>query len=314
MVRASISKASGEVSGPSTILSQKRQRSDDKRKGVCTEDSILSTTLLDLNILDCPICFEALKIPIFQCDNGHIACSSCCPKLKNKCPSCALPVGHIRNRVMETVLESIVVLCRNTIRGCNKKFSYGKESNHEKECVFSSSCSCPVRDCNYTGWYRGIYYHGLFSHDHTKIDYGFSFTVQMNISDKMIIKREETETLLFVVQCFKEPNGVYVTVSCIAPSVPEMAQFSYELSYTTADGYTLNFKSPEVKRVLKVSFETPQENFMLIPNTLLRDVNKVLEVSSQILKDKFMFVLHCLLRGKLLEMKIGIGLKVRSGS
>ncbi|KAF7833421.1 TRAF-like protein [Senna tora] len=36
------------------------------------------------NLLDCPICFEPLKAPIFKCLNGHIACSSCLTKLKKK--------------------------------------------------------------------------------------------------------------------------------------------------------------------------------------------------------------------------------------
>ncbi|CAA7055663.1 unnamed protein product [Microthlaspi erraticum] len=40
--------------------------SGDGAKRLCTEDKRLSTTLFNLNILDCPICCEALTIPIFQ--------------------------------------------------------------------------------------------------------------------------------------------------------------------------------------------------------------------------------------------------------
>ncbi|KAL0641601.1 hypothetical protein Bca4012_103239 [Brassica carinata] len=52
---------SGEKDGASSILSQKRKRSSKS-----SPDKRLSPALLDLNVLDCPICFEAFTIPIFQ--------------------------------------------------------------------------------------------------------------------------------------------------------------------------------------------------------------------------------------------------------
>ncbi|XP_020872352.1 E3 ubiquitin-protein ligase SINA-like 7 isoform X4 [Arabidopsis lyrata subsp. lyrata] len=232
MVGAAISESSGEGIGSNSILSQKRQlSSSDGAKRDAKKRSIM---LMELEILDCPICYEAFTIPIFQCDNGHLACSSCCPKLNNKCPACASPVGHNRCRAMESVLESILVPCPNAKLGCTKKFSYGKESTHEKECIFSQ-CSCPALDCNYTCSYKDLYRHYHTTH----------------------------------LECFQEPYGVYVTVSCIAPSAPEVGNFSYDLSYTV-DGQTMTYKSPKMKMILEVSFQTPQENFMLIPNNLLR--------------------------------------------
>ncbi|CAA7055665.1 unnamed protein product [Microthlaspi erraticum] len=227
-----------------------------------------------LDILDCPICFEALTIPIFQCENGHIVCSSCCPKLSNTCPSCTLPIGHIRNRAMETVVEPTFVRCRNAKIGCKKKFTYGKESEHEKkECNFSP-CSCPVQGCDYTGSVDNLEHHYVSKHKKIwKDDWftdGCSFTVLMNTGDKMCIAREASTRFLFPVQCFRKPYGVYVTVSCIAPPYPEAKRFSYDVSYTTEDGHTVVYKSPEVKRVLEVSYETPQDNFLFIPHTLLR--------------------------------------------
>ncbi|CAL9224523.1 unnamed protein product [Arabidopsis halleri] len=228
-----------------------------------------SATLLDLDILDCPVCCEALATPIFQCDNGHLACSSCCPKLRNKCPSCAFPVGHNRCRAMESILESTLVPCPNEMFGCTKTCFYGKESAHEKECIFSQ-CSCPSLNCDYTGSYKDLYAHYELTHSKYSwsIKCGIPYTAVMFISNKILIKRVHESKLLFAVQCFRKPCGVYVTVSCIAPSAPEVGQFSYRLSYTK-DGQTVIYESPEVKKVRKVSFETPQENFMLIPHNLL---------------------------------------------
>ncbi|ESQ47279.1 hypothetical protein EUTSA_v10027852mg [Eutrema salsugineum] len=280
MVEAPISEASGEDNRSSSILSQKRQRCSsispgDGAKKSCREDKRLSATLFDLNILDCPVCFEALTIPIFQCDNGHLACSSCCAKLSDKCPSCASPIGHIRCRAMESVLESTLILCPNAKLGCTKKVSYGKVSTHEKECAFSL-CSCPLLDCNYTGSYKDLYDHYKFIHMNSlqtllnTFSCGISFSAEMNISDKVLIKADYTRRRLFAVQCFRESYGVYVTVRCIAPSAPQVGEFSYHISYTSGDGHIMTYESPEVKRICEVSHQIPQENFMLIPHSFLR--------------------------------------------
>ncbi|CAA7057588.1 unnamed protein product [Microthlaspi erraticum] len=253
-----------------------------------TEDKIRSL-MLDMDVLDCPVCYEPFTIPIFQCENGHMACSSCCPKLGNKCPACALPIGHYRCRAMESILESAFLACRNAKFGCTHKLPYGKELTHEKECIFSQF-SCPAQDCTHSCSYKDIFDHYNFTHvndrffsgpnlDHLK-DYipmyrknrfnkGSPFSFQMNISDMMVILRDSEVKLSFAVQCFREPYGVYVTVSCIAPPAPEVGRFSFRLSYTV-DGHTMTYESPEVKRILKVSFQTPQDNVLLIPNSLLR--------------------------------------------
>ena len=75
--------------------------------------------------------------------------------------------------------------------------------------------------------------------------------------------------LLFAVQCFREPYGVYVTISCIAPSSPEVGHFSYKFSYVIADGHTMTYESPDVKKNLQVNLETLLENSMLIPHCSL---------------------------------------------
>uniref|UniRef100_A0A1J3GBC1 RING-type E3 ubiquitin transferase n=1 Tax=Noccaea caerulescens TaxID=107243 RepID=A0A1J3GBC1_NOCCA len=250
----------------STNHLQKKQRTEDKT----------GSLILDKDFLDCPVCCEPLTIPVFQCENGHLACSSCCPKLSNKCPACDLPVGHIRCRAMESVIESAFVPCRNAEFGCSNKLSYGKDSTHEKECIFSQ-CSCPAQDCSHTCSYKDLFVHyalthlkgGMGSFYRKQFSFGSSFSAQLNISDKMVILRDSEMRLCFAVQCFREPCGVYVTASCIAPPAPEVGRFTCRLSYIV-DGHKMTYESPEVKRILEVSFQTPQDNFMLIPHNLLR--------------------------------------------
>ncbi|KAL1207008.1 E3 ubiquitin-protein ligase SINA-like 10 [Cardamine amara subsp. amara] len=121
------------------------------------DSSHVSVMILDSDVLDCPTCCKPLKSPIFQCTNGHIACSSCCVKVKNKCPSCKLPIGLGKNRcgAMEKVIEATRVSCPNKKYGCKENVSYENVSSHGKECV----CSCPVQDCNFAASSDDIYNH-----------------------------------------------------------------------------------------------------------------------------------------------------------
>ncbi|XP_019100921.1 PREDICTED: E3 ubiquitin-protein ligase SINA-like 2 [Camelina sativa] len=232
-----------------------------------------SGMLFDLHLLDCPVCSNALTSPIFQCDNGHIACSSCCTELRYKCHSCIFPIGNYPCRIMEKVVQAIFVPCPNLKHGCTERFSYGKDLIHEKKCVFAM-CYCPQPNCNYRGVCNDLYIHYNANHLNKKISNQFvcdrSTVTWMKISDKILVFQESADGHgpLVAVQCFKEPEGLYVTVNCIAPSAPGVGEFSYDLSYSTpmsGDQHTMTFKSPEMKRIQKVSFQTPEKDFMLVP-------------------------------------------------
>uniref|UniRef100_A0A0D3CZC2 RING-type E3 ubiquitin transferase n=1 Tax=Brassica oleracea var. oleracea TaxID=109376 RepID=A0A0D3CZC2_BRAOL len=210
-------------------------------------EEVLSGTLLDLDLLDCPVCCHALTNPIFQCDNGHIACSSCCTNLRNKCPSCTLPIGACRKRIMERVVEAVTVPCLNAKHGCTEKFSYGKELVHEKECS-SSLCYCPARGCNYVGMCNDLYRHYFDKHS----------------------RESYREGPLVAVQCFEEEQGLYVTVNCIAPCTPGVSEFSFQLTYSPYEAPgSMSFGLSKMNRIQKVSFQTPDKDFMFIPHYFL---------------------------------------------
>merc|ERR1712099_36175 len=40
--------------------------------------------------LECPVCFEVCAAPIYSCDEQHIICSECRPKVST-CPECREP-------------------------------------------------------------------------------------------------------------------------------------------------------------------------------------------------------------------------------
>ena len=68
------------------------------------------------DLLECPICSETIdSVPIYQCQNGHVVCKNCHPKLKT-CPICRVDIikkygpwtnGPIRNLKLEEMVERL---------------------------------------------------------------------------------------------------------------------------------------------------------------------------------------------------------------
>ena len=56
--------------------------------------------------LECPVCMEISRPPIYQCEEGHIICATCKPIL-TQCPSCSKVYSNpvIRCRFAEKLSE-----------------------------------------------------------------------------------------------------------------------------------------------------------------------------------------------------------------
>uniref|UniRef100_A0ACD5VEE2 Uncharacterized protein n=1 Tax=Avena sativa TaxID=4498 RepID=A0ACD5VEE2_AVESA len=74
--------------------------------------------IIALEALDCTVCNNPLRPPIFQCATGHVICWSCHLKLrnKNKCYVCSITGGYQQRCIaLEKILESIQTPCSNTM-------------------------------------------------------------------------------------------------------------------------------------------------------------------------------------------------------
>ena len=83
---------------------------------------------------------------MIQCKTGHSACSACCEKTGNAtgCPLCSQPYNdHIRNIVVEQIIGSLQVECKNP--GCNTMVKYTDRKEHEDELCEHGPIKCPVR-------------------------------------------------------------------------------------------------------------------------------------------------------------------------
>ncbi|KAJ4868861.1 E3 ubiquitin-protein ligase SINA-like 2 [Raphanus sativus] len=229
----------GEASSSSRRRKRRRLPSAAEYEGRVTgsvdEDEVIpesrSGTLLDLDLLDCPVCFQALTKHVFQ-------------------------VSFIV-LIIERIVESVTVPCPNAKHGCTEKFSYGKESAHEKECGFSL-CYCPAPNCSYAGVYKDLYRH----YDANRKDTWNRFVCGFIQDSKIAVLQEYKDGSLVVLQCFELPQGMSVTVNRIAPSAPGVGKFSFSLTYSMGR-HTVTFGSREMNRIQRVSFQTPEDDFIV---------------------------------------------------
>ncbi|EOA34770.1 hypothetical protein CARUB_v10022345mg [Capsella rubella] len=264
------------MAGEATSSRRKRQRlvEEEEEEGENSGGDVVarSGTLLDLELLDCPVCFDSLTKPIFRCDSGHIACQSCCKKQRYKCSACYLPIGNYRCRILETVVEAVIVPCPNAKYGCSEKFYYGKELVHEKECIFTP-CYCPAPDCNYRGMYKDLYSHYDANHkswcgyDH--FGSGHETDAWLPFSEKILVLQEYQDGPLVVIQGFEKPDGVSFTVNCIAPSAHGVGEFAFVLS-DSYGGEHWTRGSDKMNKIQKVSFQAPEKCFITVPMSNLK--------------------------------------------
>ncbi|KAI9122563.1 hypothetical protein K1719_006403 [Acacia pycnantha] len=183
-------------------------------------DRSISVTLSDPDVFDCCICYEPLSIPIFQCENGHIACSSCCVKLGNKCPLCSMPIGYNRCRAIEKVLESVKISCLNAQYGCKETITYSKKNEHEKQCIYAP-CTCPQSGCNFVAPSKVLSFHFLCKHGVSARNFTYNcfFSIFLRVNDEVIVLQEQNGADLFMLKNKVGDLGNMVNVSCICPNL-----------------------------------------------------------------------------------------------
>lgn len=102
--------------------------------------------------LICPICMEFyLGHSIFQCNEGHVLCVTCFIRLDvpRKCPSCRIPMGEIRNRVLEEIAGKYPVQCK--WRYCKHIGPAQNFWSHKCYCEHRHG-QCVLKDCGWEGY------------------------------------------------------------------------------------------------------------------------------------------------------------------
>lgn len=223
---------------------------------VCFKNAYCNLILISLDI------YMAI-----QCENGHIACSSCCTTLVNKCPICCSKIGY-RNRAIEKVLETTKVKCKFAKYGCNEALNYNKKRDHEKRCSHVS-CFCPLTDCDFTGSSSQLYQHFSNEHKNSAVQFLYNncFGITLKATDQYHILQEKKDGILFILNNSKgnEHLGNAITITCIAP-MSIGSSIPYDISASSMSGlYTVKFESSSTFSSRKQD-DKPSTGFLVVPS------------------------------------------------
>lgn len=135
-----------------------------------TSESIASLSLEDgtsiINMLECPVCLDTMKPPIFQCQNGHSVCNNCKGELSS-CPTCRGALIDTRNLIAEQLAYKVIHPCNNSARGCYEKMSLEDLKKHEAVCSYRLYECLVAKEngCTWTGLRSDILNHTAEKHD-----------------------------------------------------------------------------------------------------------------------------------------------------
>ncbi|XP_039143279.1 E3 ubiquitin-protein ligase SINA-like 1 [Dioscorea cayenensis subsp. rotundata] len=195
----------------------KRPKDDEVSRGMLVR--------IEADAFDCPICFEALYPPIYQCPNGHLMCSKCTVKLTGKCPSCSQIIGLIRCLALEKIIETMEISCSNA--GCDETLVYIDRASHQKSCSYAQ-CSCPV--CSFQGCVTTLSQHFVDTHKFSAVKFKYESCFGIHVTGegrRILISPDNRLFLLLINRDVTE--GTALSVVGICPAAKEY-QFTYELS------------------------------------------------------------------------------------
>jgi len=198
-----------------------------------------------------------------QCDNGHIVCSTCCPKLRNKCHKCSLHISSKRCKAIDNLLQSIEMPCPNAKHGCREKISYTGNRMHEEECIYVP-CYCPLSGCDFVASSEVLSNH--FSNKHgdsqIKFSYGHSFIVSLKSNGETFVLQEENDGKLFILNNNTMILGNAVNICCIGPN-SSGSEYSYDI-LARSEICKLKLQS-FAKNVQRFTLATLSSEFLVIP-------------------------------------------------
>lgn len=134
--------------------------------------------------LECPVCTDFMKPPIYMCRTGHSLCASCRAKLSS-CPSCSTDFNDSRNYSLENITEIVTYPCKNRSQGCDFVSNLTAITFHEQTCSksYENEISCFLNDvipCNWTGSYEKIFQHISLLHPDHCIQLGCPISIDVS--------------------------------------------------------------------------------------------------------------------------------------
>ncbi|KAL6637512.1 hypothetical protein ACP70R_025084 [Stipagrostis hirtigluma subsp. patula] len=213
-----------------------------------------------MGALECPVCYEPLKPPIYQCSVGHFLCPPCRDRL-SKCPMCSRTAFE-RSFGMERVVESIAVPCSFTKNGCDKKIAYFNKKKHETECRHGP-CFCPESGCGFTGAAAALLDHVTTHHKWPSTAFKYYEQFDLKVQPGPHVLHADDGLVLLMNMALVEPWGHAVSLVCIQPDATE-SRYGCSVIFSCFSGQH-QISTLDCVRSSSLSDGLPKDYFCVVP-------------------------------------------------
>ncbi|XBI23616.1 hypothetical protein VPH35_048815 [Triticum aestivum] len=230
-------KAGAERAAAAESCARKKARVESEARAAASK----ITVNLDHKLLECSACCSPLAPPLFQCTNGHIACSECRTNAEYSCSLCAEP-ANTRCDIMERVLGGMTAPCSFREFCCSATIPFTKKLTHEESCLHAP-CHCPIPYCRlYANSGRSLCEH--IETKHCLVPYGDAtagslspVTLSDNEPVRLVFLDARAMFLLVVERCVPSGRAVSV-VQLVSEPVKEEEEkdFKYKIQVHTRAG------------------------------------------------------------------------------
>ncbi|CAH0549507.1 unnamed protein product [Brassicogethes aeneus] len=178
-----------------------------------------------LKLLECPVCMNSMRPPIFNCANGHSICILC-KELINECPMCNEGWTTARNYLIENLTTTVKYPCRYSKLGCNEIDVDRQLKKHEETCP-SHNYQCPM-NCSKTGNFEFILEHIMTEHGNAE----FTGEIEENIPGRC----EKLKWMLFdsklfrISYYFSSPNVYWAVELVCSNENPKLYTYEVKIS------------------------------------------------------------------------------------
>ncbi|KAL6894587.1 hypothetical protein ACP4OV_008685 [Aristida adscensionis] len=215
-----------------------------------------------MGTLDCPICYEPLGPPIFQCSVGHFICWPCQDRL-SKCPLCSRTAFE-RCFGMERVVESISIPCSFAKNGCNRRIPYFNIKNHEKACRHGP-CFCPESGCGFTGATVALLDHLTVHHKWPSTAFKYYNQFDLHVQPGPLLLNAQDGEVFLVNMMPVEPLGHAISLVCIKPDAA-VSLHGCSVVFSCFTGQHQISKLSQV-RSSSLSDGLPKDYFCIVPHS-----------------------------------------------
>ncbi|KAL6626634.1 hypothetical protein ACP70R_030360 [Stipagrostis hirtigluma subsp. patula] len=232
---------------------------------------------LELDALECPVCFSPFEAAIFQCKNGHAACESCCARMQQKCSCCREPIGDIRCRPLEKAIAAMLVPCAFAKHGCTERLRLPERRTHEALLCQHAPCACPVPGCAYSGSGPKLRDHILQGHAAAGIDgdaivvsfiRSTTVTLHRGTPFRVLVKHGIDVGVFLLLNGGDVPSGRSLSVVSVGSRPAGNAALEYKLEVSAGGGpggLSLSASGP-VPFTRRWAGHHPTEGFLFVPD------------------------------------------------